>query len=96
MKQHREKPEIKSVSFIPPSGHIHKPHAVSCLNRLLDGFLGLRNMTTWALLSRQMAGVGSREGLNTEVETSPALKGDREQGCRTMMAGTVGALKDLS
>lgn len=26
---------------------------------------------------------------------SPALKGDREQGCRTMMAGAVGALKDL-
>ena len=69
---------------------------MSCLNRLLDDFLGLRHMMTWALLSRQMAGVGSGEGLNTEAETPPALKADREQGCRTMMTGAVGALKDLS
>lgn len=30
---------------------------------------------TWALLSRQMAGVGSGEGLNSEAETAPSTEG---------------------
>lgn len=38
------------------------------LSKLLEGSLGRRHTTNWALLSRQQVGVGSREKLNPEAE----------------------------
>lgn len=66
---------ITPVSFIPPSRHTQGPHAESRLDGLLEGSLGPRHTTTWALLSRQTVGLGGRDKLNLEAE-SPSNKGE--------------------
>lgn len=79
VRMQRGKLEIQSVAFIPPSRHIQELYAKSCLNKLLEGSLGPRHTTNWALLSRQMAGRG---GQQREAKPGgrgpPVLKGNGE------------------
>lgn len=74
MGMQRGKLAIKSVSFIPPSRCTKEPYAESCVNRLLEGPLGPRHTTTWALLPRQVVGAGGGEKLNPEGR-SPGTEG---------------------